>query len=390
MLDFGLSKTSFKELYYEKQPYLKRGALASIGICWEDVNQAIYVGEAANLGHAGVKLHKGQGFIPEEQYIVKCLDQGLPKKKIIKEALYEHLNDGGSIIFNRMESVSKPIRDISNQVARFVGEDTVANGYVAFGEKESFGNHWDTHDVFAVQLIGRKRWKIFSPTYQLPLPYQTSGAHKADCPREPIFDEILEAGDILYIPRGWWHTAVPLNEETFHVAVGIHGASVVDYVKWMTEAVLPHLLECREMLAFTGNDFSKLQSAGPAILAAILDPKHYEIFQGIRVANERTATGFDLERFALKKKDEKFNKALITFNSKVTHADALNQLQVNGVKNVFDSEARELIQRIGEVPRPVQYEELQGQLNKTTPQQIKALLLRLSSQDVIEIHPSAN
>ena len=26
---------------------------------------------------------------------------------------------------------------------------------------------------------------------------------------------ILEAGDILYMPRGWWHNPMPMNCETF-------------------------------------------------------------------------------------------------------------------------------------------------------------------------------
>jgi ribosomal protein L16 Arg81 hydroxylase len=63
---------------------------------------------------------------------------------------------GASIIFNWMESFSYPIRALSQELARYVGHDTAANGYISIGGDQAFGNHWDTHDVFAVQLIGQK------------------------------------------------------------------------------------------------------------------------------------------------------------------------------------------------------------------------------------------
>ena len=41
-------------------------------------------------------------------------------------------------------------------------------------------------------------------------------------PDTPLWEGMLEDGDLLYIPRGWWHVATPLDEPTLHLTVGVN------------------------------------------------------------------------------------------------------------------------------------------------------------------------
>ena len=43
-----------------------------------------------------------------------------------------------------------------------------------------------------------------------------------DKPDAPLWEGMLEDGDLLYIPRGWWHVATPLDEPTLHLTVGVN------------------------------------------------------------------------------------------------------------------------------------------------------------------------
>src|SRR5690606_12888640 len=53
-------------------------------------------------------------------------------------------------------------------------------------------------------------------------------------------------------PRGWWHDVIPLeNQETFHVAVGLHPPHAIDYIKWAVGNLLPQHLEGRHALRST-------------------------------------------------------------------------------------------------------------------------------------------
>ncbi|UXU87230.1 cupin domain-containing protein [Burkholderia sp. S-53] len=190
---------------------------------------------------------------------------------------------------------SPAIYALTMEIARFVGEKAVSNGYVAFGGNGTFAKHWDTHDVFAVQLIGRKRWRVFEPTVPLPMPHQTSKEHKAECPTEPVFDEILEAGDVLYLPRGWWHEAVPLQgEETFHAAVGIHTVKFVDYAAWSCVRAATDHVECRRSIKLSECNSALMQEAENSIIKSIADTSNFELFKRSIIDRDRTNSEFNL------------------------------------------------------------------------------------------------
>jgi ribosomal protein L16 Arg81 hydroxylase len=79
-----------------------------------------------------------------------------------------------------------------------------------------------------LQLHGRKRWQIFAPTQDYPLnpgvPPKPTGA--------PVWNDLLNAGDVLYLPRGWWHAAHPVNEPSMHLTFGIapmHGLNLLNW-----------------------------------------------------------------------------------------------------------------------------------------------------------------
>lgn len=83
--------------------------------------------------------------------------------------------------------------------------------------------HIDSKDNFAYQIIGSKRWTIFSPTDYKYLYYvQRSGSLEwsmalnsltdPDLEKFPLYAKatpitfILNPGEVLYLPRGWTHT----------------------------------------------------------------------------------------------------------------------------------------------------------------------------------------
>lgn len=78
--------------------------------------------------------------------------------------------------------------------------------------------HFDTHDVFVLQVAGRKRLGRSRAGYQVA----DSGT---EAPRRgrrrPLLDIVLAPGDVLYVPRGFLHAATPLDEVSAHLTIGI-------------------------------------------------------------------------------------------------------------------------------------------------------------------------
>jgi hypothetical protein len=57
---------------------------------------------------------------------------------------------------------------------------------------------------------------------------------------EPVFDGVLEDGDMLYLPRGWWHMAYPLDEPSLHLNFGIEPPNGTDFLQWWIRKMRRH------------------------------------------------------------------------------------------------------------------------------------------------------
>jgi ribosomal protein L16 Arg81 hydroxylase len=187
-------------------------------------------------------FHRGQ--IAEGAFTCWRMHEGTPRR-CLDERFRELLGGGATLVLNGMESRSVAARQLSREVSGFTGFLTLSNAYVSFGGSGSFGAHWDTHDVVVLQQFGRKRWRVYPPTFPLPLPPQLSRQSGQQAGPSPRLDVILEAGDLLYLPRGWWHDVAPLTEPSVHLSVGVYVPSVFDAFEWLCRRVLPREIVAR-------------------------------------------------------------------------------------------------------------------------------------------------
>jgi hypothetical protein len=102
----------------------------------------------------------------------------------------------------------------------FLGHPAQLNAYYTPRRSQGLPVHHDTHDVFVLQVSGRKRWLVYEPVWELPLKHQRYEAAMG-APGETVMDVVLEAGDTLYLPRGWMHEALTSDEDSLHLTVGV-------------------------------------------------------------------------------------------------------------------------------------------------------------------------
>ncbi len=101
-----------------------------------------------------------------------------------------------------------------------------ANLYLTPAGAQGFDVHFDAHEVFVLQLEGRKTWRLYEPVRTLPLPNE-----RFKVPRDqlgPVREVHLEPGDLLYLPRGHVHEAFTAEEASMHLTVGVHVYRWVD------------------------------------------------------------------------------------------------------------------------------------------------------------------
>jgi hypothetical protein len=168
--------------------------------------------------------------------------------RLLPTELTRHLREGATLVLDAVDELQPAIEEIASGLEHFFHERVQVNLYAGFQTSRGFDLHWDDHDVFVLQVAGRKRWAVYGMTRPYPLAPDVEAAER---PRgEPIWEETLEAGDLLYIPRGWWHVAEPLAEPTLHLTVGVHNRTGHDLLRWLTERMRAAELYRRDLPRF--------------------------------------------------------------------------------------------------------------------------------------------
>ncbi|WP_131864047.1 ribosomal protein uL16 3-hydroxylase [Biostraticola tofi] len=99
------------------------------------------------------------------------------------------------------------------------------------------GPHIDQYDVFIIQGMGRRRWRVGDN-----VPLQQFCPHPALLhvePFTPIIDTELEPGDILYIPPGFPHDGLTY-ESALNYSVGFRGPNGRDLLSSFADYALEH------------------------------------------------------------------------------------------------------------------------------------------------------
>lgn len=107
--------------------------------------------------------------------------------------------------------------------------------------KGGVGPHIDNYDVFIIQGMGKRHWKVGDRNPE----YKQFSAHPALLHVEPyqaIIDEELTAGDILYIPIGFPHDGVSLTESLSY-SVGFRTPTSQEMLSGFTDYVLDNVAE---------------------------------------------------------------------------------------------------------------------------------------------------
>jgi hypothetical protein len=160
-----------------------------------------------------------------------------PMTRIRPAEFTKHLQDGATLILDAIDEIHEPITILAADLERVLRARVQVNLYAGWRTSPGFDVHWDGHDVLILQVSGRKHWKVYPMTREHPLPDdpKTDEAKTKVAPREPLWEGMLEDGDFLYIPRGWWHVAIPVDEPTLHLTVGLHHATGLDFAAWFVD-----------------------------------------------------------------------------------------------------------------------------------------------------------
>lgn len=148
------------------------------------------------------------------------------------ERAYQLLSRGHTMVVAELQRRHVPIASLCASMAELLEGRVNANAYLTPPRHQGFGPHWDSHDVFIVQLHGQKRWRLFGAPHPLPLSEETFDrlAPNVGAPQQEL---VLEPGDLLYVPRGHIHEAAALDTLSLHVTIGVTVPRATDLISEM-------------------------------------------------------------------------------------------------------------------------------------------------------------
>ena len=145
--------------------------------------------------------------------------------QVADDKIMRRYADGATIVLQGLHRIWPPLIDFTRHLAGELRQPLQVNAYLTPPGNQGFSTHYDTHDVFVLQVDGTKRWRIHEPVLADPLERQSWGGRRhevsATAEGEPALDVVLAPGDALYLPRGWLHSAQAQDERSLHLTVGV-------------------------------------------------------------------------------------------------------------------------------------------------------------------------
>ncbi|HKX33260.1 MAG TPA: cupin domain-containing protein [Blastocatellia bacterium] len=187
--------------------------------------------------------------------------------RLLPVPLTEQLYRGATLVLDAVDELHDPLTRLAESLERIFHVHIQMNAYAGCKVSHGFDLHWDDHEVLILQTAGRKQWKVYRPTRLHPLAKDL--VENLSPAEEPVWEGILEDGDALYIPRGWWHVALPLAEPTLHITVGISNPTGVELLAWIVEHLQTHELVRQDLPLFAGP--AEQQAYADRIRAALIE-----------------------------------------------------------------------------------------------------------------------
>ena len=343
--------------YRDKRPVLFRGEgprFASL-CTYEQINELM----RSDAWYARMNLVQDGRSVPNIAYTTPLFGHGWRRSgsPAIRSSLDDRrlqamLRQGASIVLNGLQDLLPPVRAVADALEEALGNYAAINLYASWVATPGFATHWDDHDVFILQVAGTKRWQLYGETRRFPLPRDSEAPEKP--PAEPVWNEMLRAGDVLYIPRGWWHDARAQAEDgsdgagSLHLTCSTGALTGLDFMEWLTGRLVRHEAFRRDLPHATdrsgGAHYTALRELILAELNGDLGPQFRDHMRATWSERPRTTLGPNLDPWKSpdwESYEIRLHGAPHATLERAADGDAV--LQANGYRWTFDGRCAELL-----------------------------------------------
>ncbi|HEV2425856.1 MAG TPA: cupin domain-containing protein [Terriglobia bacterium] len=229
--------------------------------------------------------------------------------------VYQLFEEGSTITLAFLDNVIPALADFSRGLESEFSCPFQTNIYLTPARAQGARHHYDTHDVFVLQVAGSKHWTIYGTPLESPLSVQEfdSDQHERG---QPTLQFTLEPGDVAYVPRGAVHDAQSADETSLHITAGVLARTWTELLLEAVAEVCLHDPAFRKSLppGFTRQDFDPAEAR-----------RHFQTL--FRRLGEQSSFDPILERFA----DDLVSSRPPSLRGQMAQLAALNTLSLDSV-----------------------------------------------------------
>lgn len=183
------------------------------------------------------------------------------------DRVLELFDEGATVVFQGLIHHKRSIGERCSQLSKELFAKVNANAYLSAAASKG-ARHFDFHDVFMVQLQGTKRWQVNKPL--IPHPTEQLAGQNDDV-GEQLLDVVLKPGDVLYLPRGFWHECETGDNASLHLTISARALDCTDVLRSALEAFESE--PAYRLSAFTATEISN--AARTLATRACIDFRHH-------------------------------------------------------------------------------------------------------------------
>jgi ribosomal protein L16 Arg81 hydroxylase len=224
-----LSRLEFFSQYWGERPLVARNLPATFAtlFSWEALSEIL---STHRLDFPQLRLVRAGKVVAVGEYIRHQSDRrGNMFAKHDSQAVMDLLKAGAVLHITSIGEAWQPLSALSAQLELDLTARVQVNVHAGFAASRGFDTHWDGHDVFAVQIAGKKRWRLFGVTEVAPMAVPPD--LKTGAPDQHTWEGVIQPGEVLYIPRGYWHAAEALDDASLHLTFAVQHPTGLDYLR---------------------------------------------------------------------------------------------------------------------------------------------------------------
>jgi 50S ribosomal protein L16 3-hydroxylase len=211
----GISPQQFMKRYWHKKPLLVRGAIPAFEL-------AKHAGKPLGSPISPEELFEIAGNDVVESRLIKAKPWSLADGPFNKKSIPSQDTPGWTLLLQGMEARHLAAAKVLSWF-RFIPDARLDDLMISIaGRNGGVGPHFDSYDVFLIQMSGRRRWHI---SKQKDLSLNPNLPLKILQHFKPEYEWDLEPGDMLYLPPHIAHDGIALDAGCQTWSVGFRAQS---------------------------------------------------------------------------------------------------------------------------------------------------------------------